>query len=137
MHLQVPYASAGRSKCDVCYGSAGAFEWAIEVKMLRLMGDNGKPNDNILMHILSPYAAHRSALTDTEKLIASGLGQRQAIAIYSYEYDDWPAAPALDAFALLASQKVTLVPAQPRDVTGLIHPVHARASVHAWEIRRR
>ena len=28
-----------------------------EVKMLRLMGDNGKPNDNMLMHILSPYPA--------------------------------------------------------------------------------
>jgi len=27
------------------------------------MGDNGKPNDNMLMHILSPYPAHRSALT--------------------------------------------------------------------------
>jgi hypothetical protein len=30
-------------------------DWAIEVKMLRLMGDNHKPNDNMLMHILSPY----------------------------------------------------------------------------------
>jgi hypothetical protein len=32
--------------------------WAIEVKMLRLMGDNGKLNDNMVMHILSPYPAH-------------------------------------------------------------------------------
>ena len=41
--------------------SRSAGEWAIEVKMLRLMGDNGKPNDNMLMHILSPYERHRSA----------------------------------------------------------------------------
>jgi hypothetical protein len=34
------------------------------VKMLRLMSDNNKPNDNMLMHILWPYLAHRSALTD-------------------------------------------------------------------------
>ena len=32
--------------------------------MLRFMGDNGKLNDNIVMHILSPYPEHRSALTD-------------------------------------------------------------------------
>jgi hypothetical protein len=37
--------------------------------MLRLMGDNGKPNDNMLMHILSPYPSHRSALTDCQKLL--------------------------------------------------------------------
>lgn len=36
---------------------------AVEVKMLWLMGDNGKTNDNMIMYILSPYPAHRSALT--------------------------------------------------------------------------
>jgi hypothetical protein len=35
-------------------GRAGALGSAIEVKMLRLMGDNGKLNDNMVMHILSP-----------------------------------------------------------------------------------
>ncbi len=41
--------------------------------MLRLMGDNGKANDNMLMHILSPYPSHRSALTDCEKLLGAWL----------------------------------------------------------------
>jgi hypothetical protein len=45
---------------------------AVEVKMLRLMGDNGKPNDNMLMHILSPYPDDNSALTDCQRLAASG-----------------------------------------------------------------
>ena len=53
--------------------------WFIEVKMWRLMGDNGKPNDNILMHVLSPYVQHRSALTDCEKLSNSGFTGRKAI----------------------------------------------------------
>jgi hypothetical protein len=48
----------------VCLGGPAPWEWAIEVKMLRFMGDNGKLNDNIVMHILSPYPEHRSALTD-------------------------------------------------------------------------
>lgn len=59
-------------KCDLVLEG----EWAVEVKMLRCLGDNGKPNDNILMHILSPYPAHRSALTDCMKLRDSGFAER-------------------------------------------------------------
>jgi hypothetical protein len=76
--------------------------------MLRLLGDNGKPNDNILMHILSPYPAHRSAVTDTEKLLASGLSGRKAIVIYAYEYPKWPTLPAILAFERLATARVVL-----------------------------
>ena len=42
--------------------SLGPSRAAVEVKLLRLLGDNGKLNDNMLMHVLSPYPAHRSAL---------------------------------------------------------------------------
>ena len=66
--INISYPESPRQKCDLCVGKAVEnWDWAIEVKMLRLLGDNGKPNDNILMHILSPYAAHRSALTDCAK----------------------------------------------------------------------
>lgn len=63
LHVGVPYPT-GRQRCDLCIGSPSSWEWAVEIKMLRLMGDNGKPNDNMLMHILSPYPNDRSALTD-------------------------------------------------------------------------
>jgi hypothetical protein len=58
---EVPYPSSARQKCDVCFGVLPDWDWSIEIKMLRVMGDNGKPNDNILMHILSPYPVNRSA----------------------------------------------------------------------------
>jgi hypothetical protein len=51
----VPYPNAPRQKCDLLISPSEGRSWAIEVKMLRFMGDNGKPNDNMLMHILSPY----------------------------------------------------------------------------------
>src|SRR3954470_2788831 len=53
-HREVPYPAATRQKCDLCFRLGENWEWAIEIKMLRVMGDNGKPNGNILMHILSP-----------------------------------------------------------------------------------
>jgi hypothetical protein len=67
----VAYPNNLRQKCDLLISPSGGRSWAVEVKMLRLMGDNGKPNDNMLMHILSPYPSHRSALTDCQKLAAS------------------------------------------------------------------
>jgi hypothetical protein len=68
LHTGISYPGGTRQKCDVCVGVAPGWDWALEIKMLRLMGDNGKPNDNMLMHILSPYPADRSALTDCSKL---------------------------------------------------------------------
>ncbi|WP_423922973.1 hypothetical protein [Candidatus Poriferisodalis sp.] len=52
MEREVPYPRIARQKCDlVVTGEPG---WAIEVKMLRFRGDNNKPNDNMLLHLLSP-----------------------------------------------------------------------------------
>ena len=131
---EVPYPAAPRSRCDLCIGSDPTWEWCIEIKMLRMLGDNGKPNDNILMHILSPYPAHRSALTDCEKLLASGLSGRKAIMIYAYDYADWPAVDAIEAFELLASRRIRLSPRRFAQADGLVHPVHRCVHVYGWEL---
>jgi len=130
---EVPYPAIPRAACDVVVQD-GDETWAIEVKMLRMMGDNGKPNDNMLMHILSPYPKHRSALTDCTKLLHSGIEGRKGIVIFGYDYPDFPMQPAIDAFALLASKQVQLKSAQMVSVEGLIHPVHRRGAVYGWEI---
>lgn len=131
---EVPYISAPRSRCDVCFGSPPEWSWSIEVKMLRLMGDNGKPNDNILMHILSPYPAHRSAVTDAAKLLESGLPGRKALVIFAYEYAEWPPEPVICAFELLASQYAGLSGRVEASVNGLVHPVHQAVRVYGWEL---
>jgi hypothetical protein len=132
--LGVPYADGTRQACDVCLGGPAPWEWAIEVKMLRLMGDNGKLNDNMVMHILSPYPEHRSALTDCTKLAAAQLGERKAIVIYGYDYPGWPMDPAIEAFETLASQKVKLASRAVASFDGLIHPVHQRGRVFGWQV---
>jgi hypothetical protein len=134
--IEVPYPVTPRSKCDLCLGQSPDWEWAVEVKMLRLMGDNGKPNDNILMHLLSPYPQHRSALTDCTKLVGSGLRGRKAILIYGYDYDQWPMITAVEAFEDLARTRVRLSQRFSATVEGLIHPVHLRAGVFAWEVAK-
>jgi hypothetical protein len=135
--LGVPYADGTRQACDVCLGGPAPWEWAIEVKMLRLMGDNGKLNDNMLMHILSPYPAHRSALTDCTKLLDSQLGTRKAILIYGYDYPGWPMDPGIGAFETLASQTAKLASHAVAAFDGLIHPVHRRGRVFVWQVEPR
>lgn len=132
--LQVPYPNDSRSRCDICIGRSPAFDWALEVKMLRIMGDNGKPNDNMLMHILSPYPSHRSAVTDCQKLLSSGFDSRKAIIIYAYDHPKWPMLYAIEAFEALASRSAQLGLRAEASFKKLIHPVHAEGAVFGWEI---
>jgi len=133
--LSTPYGDGTRQACDVCLGAPTRWEWAVEVKLLRLMGDNGNLNDNMVMHILSPYPAHRSALTDCKKLLASRLGEHKAILIYGYDYPSWPMDPAIKAFEVLASREVELADQAVASFDGLIHPVHRRGRVFGWLIQ--
>lgn len=131
----VNYPGESRQKCDLCIGRAPEWEWAIEVKMLRLMGDNGKPNDNMLMHILSPYAADRSALTDCSKLAQSRFESRKAVVIYGFDYPGLPMDPAIDAFELLAQAPVSLGARHTAQFSDLVHPVHQSGRVFGWEVQ--
>jgi hypothetical protein len=135
--FDVPYPNAPRQRCDWCLGSPPSWDWAIEAKMLRLFGDNGKLNDNMLMHILSPYPAHRSALTDCAKLATSGLVGRKAILIFGYDHDGWAMDPAVEAFETLAAELVALGDRHEAAYDHLIHPVHQRGRVFAWEVTSR
>ena len=130
----VSYPELSRQRCDLCIGLSPDWEWAIEVKMLRMLGDNGKANDNILMHILSPYPTHRSALTDCTKLVLSQLRGRRAILIYGYEHADWPLEPAIAAFESLARERVRMGKRHAAPFGGLIHPIHSSGMVFGWEI---
>lgn len=132
--IAVQYPGETRTKCDLCLGDAPSWEWAIEVKMLRFLGDNGKANDNILMHILSPYVVHRSSLTDCDKLVQSGLAQHKAVLIYGYDHLEWPLDPAIHAFETLARARVELEKRCCASFSGLVHPIHASGRVFAWEV---
>ncbi|RRJ66071.1 hypothetical protein EHV15_26520 [Paenibacillus oralis] len=135
IHYNVPYINNPRQKCDLCIGHDSHWEWCIEIKMLRFMGDNGKANDNILMHILSPYPQHRSSFTDCGKLITSGFNSRKAIMIFAYDYDEISSIPAIEAFEILANSKYILGERKQSSFTGLVHPIHQMGNVYAWEIK--
>jgi len=133
--LNIPYDLGSRERCDLCLPGRSGWSWAIEAKMLRILGDNAKPNDNMLMHILSPYPAHRSALTDCEKLARAKLAPRKAILVFGYNSEGWPLAPVIEVFEALAGSKVALGARRRATFGGLVHPVHRDGAVFAWEVR--
>lgn len=126
----VAYPSLPQSKCDLCIVTPIG-KLFIEVKMMRLFGDNGKPNDNMIMHILSPYPQQRSALTDIQKLQKSGFDGDKAILIYGYDYDDYPMALLMNCFEKLAGSRLE-TPRFSHKFHGLVHPVHGRGEVCGW-----
>jgi hypothetical protein len=135
IEVGVPYPAAPRQKCDLRIITATG-PMLVEGKLLRLKGDNGKPNDNMLMHILSPYPHHRSALTDCAKLAASTFADPKAVLIVGYTYPDMPLNPAIEAFEILARHAVRLGPRYEATFSGLCHSVHNAGSILAWQCQQ-
>ena len=131
----IHYPSNPRLTCDLAIGEGP--EWAIEVKMARAYGDNGIPDASWLKDLISPYAVDRSALTDSAKLRASGFntkGSHEAILIYGFDYDDRPLELAVDLLEHLLSRLGPTGPRKQAQFSDLVHPIHQRGSVVAWEI---
>jgi hypothetical protein len=103
--------------------------------MLRVMRDNGTVEPPAVLHVLSPYPADHSAVTDCPKLLGSGFECRKGIVIFGYDYDEWPMDPVIEAFETLASKLVDLKTATPSAVADLIHPVHRAGRVFGWELQ--
>ena len=92
--FEVPYP-VGRGKCDLVLSGAGfspefglaAYEWAIENKYVRFIGDNGKNNDYGVTKVVSPYRKDRSSVLDAERLLTFHPAEKKAILMYGFEFD--------------------------------------------------
>ena len=131
--FSIPYPKSPRQKCDMRLSTPEG-DLFVEGKLLRLRGDNGKPNDNMLMHIVSPYPQHRSALTDCTKLARSKLPGLKVVTIVGYSYPDTPLEPAIRAFETLARSEVHLGKRHEAQFRDLRHPVHREGSIMAWRV---
>jgi hypothetical protein len=74
--FETPYPGDATKRLDIRLGPPDAPTWAIEVKMMWLLRNNGDIEPSAVGHILSPYEV--SALVDCEKLVSSSLPGRKA-----------------------------------------------------------
>ena len=86
---EVPYHGQRRQSCDLVIGRGPDFgdnDWAVEVKHIALVGNNGKNNDFGVAKILSPYLKDRSLIHDIQRLRDSQMGRRKAVIGYCFDY---------------------------------------------------
>ena len=86
--VEVSYPGLARARCDFVVTTDGelAHEWAVEVKNVALVGNNGKNNDFCVPKVLSPYLKDRSLMHDILRLRQYPVARRQAVLGYAFEY---------------------------------------------------
>ena len=121
-----------KQTCDLLWGAPA--DWAIEIKMFRPNGDNGKPDDTAIKDILSPFPSDRSAVSDCTKIAASTIAPHRAILIYGFDDTRKPLGAMVAAFEVLARTRVTLGSRYEAPLGPLVHPVHRTGAVFGWEV---
>ncbi|HUI82895.1 MAG TPA: hypothetical protein VL240_01660 [Candidatus Binatia bacterium] len=112
--------------------------WAIECKIARFFGDNGKLAENWSVNLLHPYPGNTSLLGDCLKLQSLPAKIRKAAVVIGYEHTPPQVSlePLLLSFELLARgvMGLRLAPRVQTNRTGLVHPVHQQLTVAGWEV---
>ena len=113
-------------------------EWAIEFKIARPFGDNGKEAENWSVNLLHPYPGNVSAIGDCYKLAKYPGPERRAVFVIGYEHvppkiDLNPLIESFEAIAKHVSRIRLSTRIEARHDT-LVHPVHQCLRVFAWEL---
>jgi hypothetical protein len=100
MEREIPYPENRRCKCDIGLVRKEVWmedeeidrhhtelDWAIELKYVRFVGDNGKINDYGLGKVVSPYKGQHSSNLDAMRLSKTSMGKRKAVIMYGFEFD--------------------------------------------------
>ena len=120
-----------RKKCDIVLNQ----NLFIEAKAVRKMRNNGTHEELLINHILSPYEADKSFLTDTKKLLHSGFEGDKAVLMYGYDYEEFPIDIILGCFELLAENYFCKIIENYECSFGdLVHPIHKKGKVKGYLI---
>src|SRR5207244_2885361 len=81
-------------------------KWALECKIARPFGDNGKEAENWSVNLLHPYAGNVSVIGDCLKLQKLNGAERKAAVVVGYEHTPPQISlePLLDAFEIVATR---------------------------------
>ncbi len=113
-------------------------EWAVEFKITRPFGDNGKEAENWSVNLLHPYEGNVSLLGDCCKLRLLTNYSKKAVIVIGYEHDPAkiPLDPLVNSFEIIASQVMSIHLSNriEQKRRGLVHPEHQVVRVIGWEI---
>ena len=112
--------------------------WAVEVKIARPFGDNGREAESWSVNLLHPYRGNVSVIGDCFKLSNYIGPERKAVLVVGYEHNppQIDLSPLIASFEVVASQvcRIRLGARAEAKVIDLTHPVHQQLRVLAWEV---
>ena len=112
--------------------------WALEFKILRPFGDNGKEAENWTVNLLHPYPGNASLIGDALKLMKLPNYNQKGLFIIGFEHH--PAKVSLDPIILsfeLIMDGVMGIELEERieeKRMGLVHPEHQVLRCVGWEL---
>jgi len=113
-------------------------EWAIEFKIARPFGDNGREAEDWSVNLLHPYEGNVSLLGDCCKLKSLSNYSKKAVIVIGYEHDPAkiPLDPLIKSFEIIASQimNIHLSNRIEQIRKELVHPEHQVVRVIGWEV---
>ena len=106
---EVAYPNIARAKCDLVIRESKSQKpvWAVEVKRIQLVGNNGNTNDYGIAKMLSPYLKDRSLRHDLVRLSESGFNCPSATLVYAFSYSAHSISEAKTRFPDLAGKTVS------------------------------
>jgi hypothetical protein len=113
-------------------------QWAIEFKIVRPFGDNGKEAENWSVNMLHPYPGNVSLISDAIKLLQLGSYPNKGLFVIGFEHK--PARisldPLINSFEVITKQvmHINLGERIEQRIEGLVHPEHQVLRCIGWEI---
>jgi hypothetical protein len=113
-------------------------EWAIEFKIARPFGDNGKQAENWSVNLLHPYSGSTSLLGDALTLRKFEQPFRKGLVAIGFEHDpsEINLSPLIESFEVLAREVMGVqLSSRVEEIRkGLVHPVHQVVRCVGWEV---
>jgi len=115
-------------------------QWAIEFKIVRPFGDNGKEAENWSVNMLHPYAGNVSLIGDALKLTTLETFPNKGLFVIGFEHNPAKISldPLLDSFESIAKQvmKIDLGERIEHKREGLIHSEHQVLRCIGWQLKK-
>jgi hypothetical protein len=136
LNLKSPYAGLAATKRTPDLLIKG--HWAVEVKIARPYGDNGREAESWSVNLLHPYAGNVSVIGDCYKLLQYQGNERRAVLVIRYEHTppQIDLSPLFSSFEAVADRVCGIQLSQRCEQfrSDLRHPVHQQLRVAAWEV---
>lgn len=113
-------------------------DWALEFKIVRPFGDNGREAENWSVNLLHPYAGNVSLIGDAIKLSKLDGYPHRGLIVIGYEHNPPKISldPLLASYELIASRVMNIQLSdrieEKRDQ--LVHPEHQVLRCIGWEL---